>query len=74
MREGESSTKGYVFDGTKIVEVPGSIVIMIEDDDDLTALAAKVGAGTIAYTAGWKAAWQLDTDGETWQQFIGTTE
>lgn len=27
--------------------------------------------GSTAYTAGWGKAWQLDTDGETWVQYLG---
>jgi len=73
MREDETKTKAYVFDGTKIKEVSGSITVMIDDDDDLTALAAKCGPGTIAYLVGWTAAWQLGSDGETWTQFIGAS-
>lgn len=65
---------GYVFDGTSVQEVPGAVVVMIGSESDLTALAEKVGAGAIAYTAGWQAAWQLDNDGETWVQFIGGGE
>ena len=71
MREDHDRVTSYVFDGTKVVEVSGSITVMISDDDDLTALASKVKPGTIAYLAGWTQAWQLDTDGTTWAQMIG---
>ena len=47
--------------------------------DDATALESGtvpdalkgVAIGTMAYTAGYKKGWQLDTDGETWVQFVG---
>lgn len=71
MREGESSTKAYVFDGTKIIEVYGSVPILIKDEDHLNALKSKVGPGAVAYKTGWKKAWQLDPDGENWVPFIG---
>ena len=72
--EDKSRTTNFVFDGTEIKEVEGSITVMIDDDDDLTALAALAAPGTIAYTAGWQAAWQLGTDGSTWTQFVGGGE
>lgn len=72
--EDPSKFTNYVFDGTGIVEVRGSIVTMIGDEDELEDLAAVVGPGTIAYKAGWLEAWQLDVDGSTWVQFIGGDE
>ena len=72
--EDPSKFTNYVFDGTSVVEVRGSIVVMISDDDELTDLAAIVKPGAIAYLAGWQQAWQLDTDGSTWVQFIGGGE
>lgn len=72
--EDRSKFTNYVFDGTSIVEVAGSIVTMVSGEDELTDLAAVCKPGTIAYKAGWKEAWQLDTDGETWVQFIGGDE
>ena len=71
---GGSGSTGYSWNGTDITETPGAITVMISDETELTDLAAKVGAGTIAYTAGWQNAWQLDLDGETWVQFIGGDE
>ena len=71
---GGNGSSGYSWNGTEIAENPGSITVMISDDDELTGLAEKVGTGTIAYTAGWQNAWQLDLDGETWVQFIGGGE
>ena len=71
MAEDKSRVSSYIFDGTKVVDVTGSITVMISDENDLTALAALVKPGTIAYVAGWTEAWQLDTDGTTWAQMIG---
>lgn len=66
-----SRTTNYVFDGTNVLEVMGSVVVMVSSESDLTALAGKVGPGSIAYTSGWQAAWQLGIDDSTWTQFIG---
>jgi len=71
MAGGGNGSAGYSWNGTEIAENPGSITVMIGDEDELTNLAEHVGTGTIAYKAGWKEAWQLDTDGETWVQMIG---
>lgn len=67
----DSRTTGFVYADGKIIDAPGSVTVMVSGAGDLTALAAKVGPGAIAYTAGWQAAWQLGIDGETWSQFIG---
>ena len=40
--------------------------VMVESSDDLTALAALVNPGSIAFTAGMGNIWQLKADG-TWQ-------
>jgi hypothetical protein len=69
--EDTSRTTNYVFDGTDVVEIQGSAVVMVSSESDLTALAGKVGPGSIAYTSGWQAAWQLGIDDSTWTQFIG---
>lgn len=71
---GGSGSSSYNWNGTEIAENTGSITVMVSDESDLEDLAGQVGAGTIAYTAGWQNAWQLDLDGETWVQFIGGNE
>ena len=73
LADDKSRVSSFIFDGTKVQEVMGSITVMIEDVNDLTALAALVKPGTIAYVAGWTEAWQMDTDG-TWVQMIGGGE
>ena len=69
--EDRGSTTSYIYKDGKVQEAEGSISVMISSSSDLTGLAAKVGVGTIAYTSGWQAAWQLGLDGSTWTQFIG---
>ena len=68
--EDRSRTTNFTFDGTNLKEVEGSTTVMIASSDALTALAQKIGPGTIAYTSGWQAAWQLGMDGSTWTKFI----
>ena len=72
--DNKDRVSNFVFDGTSVKDMTGSITVMIGDDDELTALAALVKPGTIAYLAGWSEAWQLDTNGETWVQMIGGGE
>ena len=43
--------------------------VMVESEDDLTALAGLVHPGSIAFTAGFAAAWQLAADG-TWTEWL----
>lgn len=55
---------------------PISVMIKAADATALkggTVPSALVGlpVGSAAYTCGWKEAWQLDVDGETWVQCIG---
>ena len=72
--DNKERVSAFVFDGTTIKDIQGSITVLIGDDDDLTALAELVQPGTIAYLAGWTEAWQLDVDGATWVQMIGGGE
>ena len=69
--EDRGSTTSYIYSDGKVKEVQGSITVMVSSESDLTALKALVGPGTIAYTSGWQAAWQLGIDDSTWTQFIG---
>lgn len=48
--------------------------VMISAESKLTVLAAmdECVPGTMAFTPGWKDAWQYKADG-TWEQFISST-
>ncbi len=53
----------------------GSEGVLVRSGDDLPALAARFGEGIyvpglIAYTAGYKAMWQLDANGD-WINIVG---
>lgn len=53
----------------------GNESIQVRSADDLPELAARFGEGIyvpglIAYTAGYKAMWQLNADGE-WENIVG---
>ena len=54
----------YVKDGILYQGAPTSVV-MVESYSDLAGLAGHYEPGTVAYTAGYKAMWQLAADG-TW--------
>ena len=64
----------FVFDGTTIKDMTGSVTVMVGSSSDLTALTELVKPGAIAYTAGWTYAWQLDVDGSTWVPMIAPEE
>lgn len=49
---------------------PFAQAILIESADKLPALTG-LQPGSIAFTAGYAAVWQLDTDGTTWVQMVG---
>lgn len=65
-------TEGFLMEGTtymehgQLVQARNPMNIMVESESDLTALAGKVDPGSIAYTAGYGSAWQLDASG-AWQ-------
>lgn len=73
MREYEDLSRvcNFVFDGTNVLDVSGSITVMVSGQAQLSALASKVKPGSIAYVSGWSKAWQLGPDGTTWTQMIG---
>ena len=64
--------EGFLKEGTTymehglMVQARNPLNIMVESESDLTALAGKVDPGSIAYTAGYGSAWQLDASG-AWQ-------
>lgn len=68
----------YVNEDGELANMAQDAPIMLRPDD-ATALESGtvpdalkgVAIGTMAYTAGYKKGWQLDTDGETWVQFVG---
>lgn len=67
----ETSSIGYVKDG-KLFQDASAPVIQIESQSQLSDIAniPECGPGTIAYTAGWKAAWQLKSNGIDWEQMF----
>lgn len=69
--EDKNRTNSYIYKDGKIYDMSGSITIMVSGNADLAGLAAKVEPGTIAYTAGWQRAWQLDLNGSTWVSIYG---
>ena len=64
-----SGEAAYVKDGTLYV---GQTVpcILISAETDLANLPA-LPPGTLAHTAGWQNAWELDVDGSTWVSLMG---
>ena len=69
----KNRTNSYIFKNGKIIDQPGTPVIMVSGSSDLATLAPLVSPGTIAYTAGWLLAWQLDLNGSTWVSMYGGT-
>lgn len=63
----------YVDADGALVTGKEAMAVMVTDEDDLTALAGEVNPGSIAFTAGFKQAWQLKADG-TWEQWLGGSE
>lgn len=69
--ENKLRTNNYIYKNGKIIDQEGSASVMVSGSSDLTGLAALVKPGTIAYTAGWQLAWQLDLNGSTWVSLYG---
>lgn len=62
---GRQQTSGeidYVKDGT-LYRGANAPVVQVNAESELSELSTIYSVGTIAYTAGWKNAWQLDSSG-----------
>ena len=53
-----------------VLHVGGGGGLMVSSDDDLLSLPDTYGPGSMAHTAGWKAAWEKGIDG-TWVNIKG---
>lgn len=61
-RQQTSGEVDYLKDGT-LNRGANAPSVMVASDDDLASLTDIYTPGTVAYTAGFKAMWQLDTAG-----------
>lgn len=63
---GRQQTSGeidYVKEGT-LYRGANAPVVQVTAESDLAELPDVYSVGTIAYTAGWKSAWQMDANGD----------
>lgn len=70
-RTATSSDVDYVNGNGDLVVMANARCIMVGSESDLDSLEGiELAPGSIAHTAGWTAAWELDVDGETWVTLI----
>ena len=65
-RANRETISNFIYKDGEVVQVTGSVVVMVSGEGDLTNLAERLEPGSIAYTSGWGEAWQLGLDGTTW--------
>lgn len=64
------SAETYLKDGAWVSDGGGAYLV---DNQTKLALIPDARPGDVAFTAGYKKIWQLDTDGATWVEFSAST-
>lgn len=63
-------SQAFILKDGELVSVTPSVSVQIASESDLQSDALKeLGATSIAYTPGWKKAWQKKADG-TWESMV----
>lgn len=62
------NSQSFIYKDGKVQAVSPTVTIQVNSQADLAALT-DLSPGSMAHTAGWKAAWQKKNDG-TWESMI----